>query len=139
MVGTEVGSMAFSKLLGSAVVFICDNQIDPHQERLVELRANWRSAQPIGPYGITGIAAVDIELATNTACWGRLLIGGLEYEFNLFFNGTAFVFIPVGEPIARPRVSCADLERPLKSLLKNGGWFRQKAKDSSFLLTAWTV
>jgi hypothetical protein len=63
----------FSKLLGSSVVFMCDNQIDRQQERFTELKANWRRTRQNGPYGITGIAAVDIEVATNTACWGRLL------------------------------------------------------------------
>src|SRR6185437_1397053 len=73
MVRTEAGAMTFSKLLGSSAVFICDNQIDRHQERLTELKANWRRTRQSGPYRITGIAAVDIELATNAACWGRLL------------------------------------------------------------------
>src|SRR5574338_1537967 len=73
MVGTAAGSTMFSKLLGSSVVFLCENRIDRHQERFTELKANWRRTRQSGPYGIDGIAAVDIELATNTACWGRLL------------------------------------------------------------------
>jgi hypothetical protein len=73
MVGTEAGSMTFSKLLGSSAVFICDNQIDRHQERLTELKTNWQRTRQSGSYGITRIAAVDVEISTNTACWGRLL------------------------------------------------------------------
>lgn len=73
MVGTEAGSATFSKLLGNSVVFICDNQMDRRLERLAEWRADWKRARQNGPYGITGVAAVDIEVATHTACWGRLL------------------------------------------------------------------
>lgn len=122
MVGTEVGSMAFSKLLGSAVVFICDNQIDPHQERLVELRANWRSAQPIGPYGITGIAAVDIEVATNTACWGRLLdrpdLMNTSSTYS-FSTGPPLRFHPGGRNrLLGLEFSCADLESTAQKLIE---------------------
>ncbi len=73
MAGTETGSMTFSKLLGNSVVFLCEHHLHRRQERLAELTATWQRTQSSRPYGITGIAAVDVELATNTACWGRLL------------------------------------------------------------------
>ncbi len=121
MVGTEVGSMAFSKLLGSAVVFMCESQIDRHQERLVELRANWRRAQQIGPYGITGVAAVDIEVATNTACWGRLLDRpdlntSSTYSFS---TGPPLRFHPGGRNrLLGIEFSCADLESTAQKLIE---------------------
>jgi hypothetical protein len=73
MAGTEAGSMTFSKLLGSSVVFLCENHIDRRQERLAELSANWQRTQQSRPYGIIGIAAVDVEISTNLADWGKLL------------------------------------------------------------------
>jgi|GEM_PF-2213956 len=73
MVGTEAGSKTFSRLLGNSAIFLCDNHIDRHQERLAELKATWQRTRQNGLYGITGIAAVDIEVATNIAVWGRLL------------------------------------------------------------------
>jgi hypothetical protein len=73
MVGTEVGSKTFSRLLGNSAIFLCDDQIVHHHERLVELKATWHRTRPNGLYGITGIAAVDIEVAANIAVWGRLL------------------------------------------------------------------
>ncbi len=73
MAGTEAGSKAFSMLLGSSLVFICDNHSNPHQARINELRATWRETGRHGPYGITGIAGVDIEISRNLGCWKRLL------------------------------------------------------------------
>jgi len=37
------------------------------------LKANWRQMQQNGPYGITGITGIDIEVSTNLAGWRRLL------------------------------------------------------------------
>lgn len=73
MAGTEAGSKTFSMLLGSSLVFICDNHSNPHQARINELRATWRETGRLGPYGITGIAGVDIEVSSNLGCWKRLL------------------------------------------------------------------
>ena len=73
MVGTEAGSKTFSMLLGSSLVFLCDNHGNPYQARINELRATWRAARQIGPYGITGVAGVDLEVSTNLAGWKRLL------------------------------------------------------------------
>lgn len=121
MVGTEAGSMMFSKLLGSSVVFICDNQIDRHQERFTELKANWRRARQSGPYGITGIAAVDIELATNTASWGRLLD---RPDLNTssthsFSMGPQLRFHPgVGNRLLGIEFSCGDLESTAQKLIE---------------------
>ena len=73
MAGTEVGSMTFSMLLGSSLVFICDNHSNPHQARIKELRATWRETRRLGAYGITGVAGIDLEVSTNFAGWKRLL------------------------------------------------------------------
>ena len=73
MAGTEIGSMTFSMLLGSSLVFICDNHSNPHQARINELRATWRETRRHGAYGITGVAGIDLEVSTNLAGWKRLL------------------------------------------------------------------
>ena len=73
MVGTEAGSKTFSMLLGSSLVFMCDNHSAPHQEQIAALRATWQTARQNGPYGITGVAGIDIEVSTNLAGWRRLL------------------------------------------------------------------
>jgi len=73
MAGTEVGSKTFSMLLGSSLVFMCDNHSHPYQERIAALRADWRKTRQNGPYGITGVAGIDIEMSTNLAVWRRLL------------------------------------------------------------------
>ncbi|MBS0151569.1 MAG: hypothetical protein JSR31_11560 [Nitrospira sp.] len=71
--GTEAGSKTFSILLGSSLVFMFDNHSHPHQERIAALRTAWQKTQQNGPYGITGVAGVDIEVSTNLAVWRRLL------------------------------------------------------------------
>lgn len=121
MVGTEAGSIMFSKLLGNSAVFMCDNQTDRHQGRLTELKANWRRTRQSGPYGITGIAAVDIEVATNTVYWGRLLDrSDLKANSIHFFSmGPPLRF----HPGARNRLlgidfSCADLESTVQQLIE---------------------
>ncbi|MFO0698782.1 MAG: hypothetical protein U0236_06100 [Nitrospira sp.] len=73
MAGTEAGSKTFAMLLGNSLVFICDNHNNPHQERLAELRATWKTTRQHGPYRITGIVGIDIEVSTNIAGWKRLL------------------------------------------------------------------
>jgi hypothetical protein len=121
MVGTEAGSMAFSKLLGSSAVFMCDNQIDRHQERLMELKANWRKTRQNGPYGITGIAAVDIEVATSTASWGRLLDrSDLQTNSTHSFSmGPPLRFHTGGENrLLGIEFSCADLESIAQKLIE---------------------
>jgi hypothetical protein len=121
MVGTEAGSMTFTKLLGSSVVFMCDNDIDRHQERLTELRANWRRTRQNGPYGITGIAAVEIEVAADTACWGRLLD---RQDLNAdsihsFSMGPLLRFHPGGSNrLLSLEFSCADLESATQNLIE---------------------
>jgi hypothetical protein len=40
MVGTEAGSMTFSKLLGSSAIFVCETQMARHHEQLAELEAS---------------------------------------------------------------------------------------------------
>lgn len=121
MVGTEAGSIAFSKLLGSSVVFMCDNQIDRHQERLTELKVNWRRMRQSGPYGITGIAAVDIEIATNTACWGRLLDRPdlNTSSIHSFSMGPLLRFHPGGRNrLLGIEFSCVDLESTAQKLIE---------------------
>jgi hypothetical protein len=121
MVGTKAGAMTFSKLLGSAAVFLCDNQIDRHQERLAELKTNWRKAKQSGPYGITGIAAVDIEVATNTAGWRRFL-DRPDLETNSvhsFSMGPPLRFHPGGRNrLLGIEFSCADLESTAQKLIE---------------------
>lgn len=121
MVGTEAGSKIFSKLLGNSAVFMCDNQTDRHQERLTELKANWRRTRQSRPYGITGIAAVDIQVAANRAYWGKLLDrSDLEANSIHFFSmGPQLRF----HPGARNRLlgidfSCADLESTAQQLIE---------------------
>ena len=121
MVGTEVGSITFSKLLGSSAVFICDNRIDRHQERLAELKANWRMARQSGPYGITGIAAVDIEIAANTAGWRRLLDRPdlNTSTIHSFSMGPSLRFHPGGRNrLLGIEFSCADLESTAQKLVE---------------------
>lgn len=113
MVGTEAGSKTFSFLLGSSLVFMCDNQSHRHQERLAELRANWRRARRNGPYGITGIAGVDIEVSTNVAGWRRLLDRpDLDtHSFHTFSMGPPLRFHTGGSnTLLGLEFSCADLE-----------------------------
>lgn len=73
MAGTEAGAKTFSMLLGSSLVFMCDNHSTAHQERIAAVRDTWRTAQQNGPYGITGVAAIDIAISTNLPGWRRLL------------------------------------------------------------------
>src|SRR5512139_104882 len=113
MAGTEAGSVTYSKLLGSSVVFLCENRMDRRQERLAELRATWQRMQHSRPYGITGVAAVDVELSTNTACWGRLLDRpDLDARsIHSFSTGPQFRFHPGGSNrLLGIEFSCADLE-----------------------------
>ncbi|BFU89444.1 MAG: hypothetical protein NTAFB01_06310 [Nitrospira sp.] len=121
MVRTEAGAMTFSKLLGSSAVFMCDNQIDRHQERLTELKANWRMTRQSRPYGITGIAAVNIEVATNTAYWGKLLdrpdlITNSTHSFSM---GPSLRFHPGGRNrLLGIEFSCIDLESTARKLIE---------------------
>jgi hypothetical protein len=121
IVGTEAGSMTFSKLLGSSAVFICDNQIDRHQERLTELKANWHKTRQSGPYGITGIAAIDVEVSTNTACWGRLL-DRPDLDTNTthsFSMGPLLRFHPGGRNrLLSIEFSCTNLESTVQKLIE---------------------
>jgi len=73
MAGTEAGAKTFSMLLGSSLVFMCDNHNTAQQERIAALRATWRTARQNGPYGITAVAAIDIAVSTNLPSWRRLL------------------------------------------------------------------
>jgi len=121
MVGTEAGSKTFSMLLGSSLVFMCDNQSNRHQERLAELRANWRSARQNGAYGITGIAGVDIEVSTNIAGWRRLLDRPdlNTNSFHTFSIGPPLRFYPGGSnKLLGIEFSCADLESTAHQLLE---------------------
>lgn len=121
MVATAAGSTMFSKLLGSSAVFMCDNQIDRHQERLAELKATWRKTRQHGPYGIDGIAAIDIELATNTACWRRLLARpdlntGSIHSFGM---GPQLRFQPgEGNRLLGIEFLCTDLEAVARKLIE---------------------
>ncbi|MDF0676639.1 MAG: hypothetical protein P0120_20240 [Nitrospira sp.] len=121
MVGTAAGSMMFSKLLGSSVVFMCDNQIDRHQERFTELKAKWRRTRQSGPYGIAGIAAVDIELTTTTAYWGRLLDRPdlNTSSIHSFSMGPQLRFHPGGgNRLLGIEFSCTDLESTAQKLIE---------------------
>jgi hypothetical protein len=120
MVGTEAGSMTFSKLLGSSAVFMCNNEID-HQERRAELRTNWKRTRQSAAYGITGVAAVDVEIATSTTCWRRLL-DRPDLNTNSthsFSMGPALRFHP-GERnrLLGIEFSCTDLESTAQQLIE---------------------
>lgn len=119
MVGTEAGSKTFSLLLGNSMVFICDNHIDRHQERLEELRATWRKTRQSAPYGITGMAAVDIEISTNISGWGRLLDRpDLDTPSSHSFSmGPRLRFHPGGgNRLLGIEFSCTDLESTARNL-----------------------
>lgn len=121
MVGTEAGSLTFSKLLGSSAVFMCDSHIDRHPERLAELKTTWKRTRQGGPYGITGIAAVDIEVAANTACWGRLLDRpDLEtHAIHSFSMGPPLRFHAGGRNrLLGIEFSCADIESTAQKLIE---------------------
>ncbi|MBX3329297.1 MAG: hypothetical protein KF722_02765 [Nitrospira sp.] len=121
MVATEAGAMTFSKLLGSSVVFLCDNQIDRHQERLAELKADWRRMRQSGPYGITGVAAINIEVATTTDSWRRLLDrSDLETNsIHSFSMGPPLRFQPGGRNrLLGIEFSCADLGLTAQKLIE---------------------
>jgi hypothetical protein len=120
MVGTEAGSMTFAKLLGSSVVFICDHDTDRHQERLTELRATWRRTRQGGPYGITGVAAIDIEVGNTTACWGRLLDRSdlNANPIQSFSMGPSLRFHPAERNrLLSLEFFCADLESLARNLI----------------------
>ncbi len=124
MVGTEAGSTTFAKLLGSSVVFMCDSHIDHHQQRLAELKANWRRTRQSAPYGITGVAAVDIEIAGNRAGWGRLLDRtDLDAPaVHSFSMGPALRFHPGGRNrLLGIEFSCADLTSTAQKLIEKRG------------------
>ncbi len=70
---TETGSQAFVKLLSESMVFTCEYHVDRHPERLAELTADWQRTRQGGPYSITEVAAVDVEISTNIEAWRRLL------------------------------------------------------------------
>jgi hypothetical protein len=112
MASTEAGSKAFSMLLGSSLIFMCDNHNNPHQERLVELRTAWKTARQHGPYGITGVAGIDIEVSTNIASWKRLLDrpdlnAGSTHSFG---TGPLLRFHPgEGNRLLGIEFACADL------------------------------
>jgi hypothetical protein len=120
MVGTEAGSMTFSKLLGSSVVFLCENHIDRRQERLAELRANWQRTLQNRPYGIIGIATVDVEISTNLADWGKLLDRpDLDTSaIHSFSMGPRLRFHPGrGNRLLGIEFSCADLKSTAQQLI----------------------
>jgi len=73
MADTTIGWKAFAKQLGDSMVFMCEYKIDRYEERLAELTADWQRLRGGGPFGITGIAGVALEISTTAACWGRLL------------------------------------------------------------------
>ncbi len=112
MAGTEVGSKTFSMLLGSSLVFMCDNQSHPHQERIAALRVAWRKTRQNGPYGITGVAGIDIEMATNLPVWRRLLdrpdlTSSSTHSFGV---GPLLRFYPgAGNRLLGIEFACADL------------------------------
>lgn len=119
MVGTETGSLTFAKLLGNSAVFTCDNHID--QERLTELKANWKRTRQSGVYGITGIAAVDVEISTNIACWGRLLDRPdlNTNSIHSFSMGPHLRFHPGGRNrLLGIEFSCADLQLTARKLIE---------------------
>lgn len=121
IVGTEAGSKTFSLLLGNSLVFMCDNQSTQHQERLAELKANWRRVRRNGPHGITGIAGVDIEVSTNITGWRRLLDRpDLDTNsFHMFSMGPPLRFHPGGSnKLLGLEFSCADLESTAQHLLE---------------------
>ncbi|MBL8039089.1 MAG: hypothetical protein JSS38_13440 [Nitrospira sp.] len=112
MAGTDAGSKTFSLLLGSSLVFMCDNHSNPHQERLAEVKATWRKAKQNGPYGITGVAGIDLEVSTNIAGWKRLLDRpDLNADsVHSFSTGPLLRFHPgAGNRLLGIEFACADL------------------------------
>ncbi|MBH0207817.1 MAG: hypothetical protein A4C66_00280 [Nitrospira sp. HN-bin3] len=112
MAGTEAGSKTFSMLLGSSLVFLCDNHSNPHQGRINELRTTWREVRQHGPYGITGVAGVDIEVSTNLAGWRQLLDRpDLNTDsVHSFGKGSLLRFHPgAGNRLLGIEFACADL------------------------------
>ncbi len=91
---------------------MCDNQSHPHQERIAELRATWRKTRQNGPYGITGVAGIDIEMATNLPVWRRLLdrpdlTSSSTHSFGV---GPLLRFYPgAGNRLLGIEFACADL------------------------------
>lgn len=117
--GTEAGSKTFSMLLGSSLVFLCDNHSNPHQERINEVMATWRKARQQGSYGITGVAGIDIEVSTNLAGWRRLLDRpDLNPDsVHSFGKGPLLRFHPgAGNRLLGIELACADLPSTAQQL-----------------------
>ncbi len=119
MVGTEAGSKTFSLLLGSSLIFMCDNHSNPHQERIAELKATWRKTGQNGPYSMTGVAGIDIEISTNIASWRRLLDRpDLDtHSTHSFGTGPLLRFHPGrGNRLLGIEFACADLPSIVRRL-----------------------
>jgi hypothetical protein len=120
-IGTEAGAKTFSMLLGSSMLFICNNQIDRHQEGLAELRGNWQRTQQNRPHGIIRIAAVDIEVSTKIAGWRRLLDRpDLNSDsIQAFSMGPPLRFHPgVGNRLLGIEFLCAGLDPTAQNLIE---------------------
>jgi hypothetical protein len=97
MVGTEAGSMAFSKLLGSSAVFMCDNQIEGQLAEDATERTVWNHRNCSSRY---------------RGCYQHCQLGetsgsiGFADKFDPFFqHGTAAsISCRWEKPIARHRV-----------------------------------
>lgn len=119
---TETGSQALTKLLGDSMAFMCEYHVDRHPERLAELMADWQRTRQGGPYGITGVAGVDIEISTNVASWRSLLDRPdlTAHSIHAFSMGPPLRFhAGVSNRLMGLEFSCADLRSTARKLIDN--------------------
>lgn len=118
---TETGSQAYTKLLGASMAFMCEYHVDRHPARLAELTADWQHTRQGGPYGITGVAGVDVEISTNVASWRRLLD---RPDLNVnsihaFSMGPPLRFhAGMSNRLVSLEFSCADLQSTARKLIE---------------------
>lgn len=118
---TETGSQAYTKLLGTSMVFMCEYHVDRHPERLAELTADWQRTRQGGPYGITGVAGVDVEISTNVASWRRLLDRPdlNANSIHAFSMGPPLRFhAGMSNRLVSLEFSCADLQSTARKLIE---------------------
>lgn len=117
---TETGSRAFTKLLGDSMAFMCEYHVDRHPERLAELTADWRCTRQGGPYRITEVAAIDVEISTNIEAWRRLL-GRPDlntHSIHAFSMGPPLRFhAGKSNRLLGLEFSCADLQSTARKLI----------------------
>lgn len=118
---TDTGSQALTKLLGDSMAFMCEYHVDRHPERLAELTTDWQRTRQGGPYGITGVAGVDIEISTTVASWRRLLDRPdlNEKSIHPFSMGPPLRFhAGKSNRLMGLEFSCADLQSTARKLIE---------------------